>query len=81
MTSQSSSVIASASFTTLPAISCHAPANRLARHGNAVAFGGFDPVWIGDVAAWLGAGAQRPARRVVYQLNSRSVLCFFWRGS
>jgi cob(I)alamin adenosyltransferase len=39
-----------------------------------------DLVQIGGKAAWLGAGAQRLARRVVYQLNSRSVLCFFWRG-
>ncbi|WP_120502312.1 hypothetical protein [Roseovarius sp. EL26] len=65
----------------LVATSDRAPTTRLARDEVAVATGGFDSGRIGGVAAWLGAGAQRLARRVVYQLNSRSVLCFFWRDS
>jgi hypothetical protein len=81
MTSLSSSVIGPAPFTANTAISRHAPAKRLSWHGNAVASGCFDPAGIGGVAAWLGAGAQRLARRVVYQLNSRSVLCFFREDS
>ena len=81
MTSQSLSVFGPTPFTSHPAIPSHTPTKRLVWHGIAVACGGFDPARIGGTAAWLGAGAQRPARRVVYQLNSRSVLCFFWRGS
>jgi hypothetical protein len=77
MTSQSSSVIRSTPFTSHPAIPCHTPTKRLVWCGNAVTNGGFDLAQIGGVAAWLGAGAQRLARRVVYQLNSRSVLPFF----
>lgn len=77
MTSLSSFVIGPAAFTATTAIPRHAPAKKLAWHGNAVASGGLDPVRISGAAAWLGAGAQRLARRVVYQLNSRSVLCFF----
>jgi hypothetical protein len=61
------------------ATSDRAPTKRLARVGVAAAEGGFGPIGTGGVAAWLGAGAQRLARRVVYQLNSRSVLCFFCR--
>lgn len=64
MTSRPSSVIGPAPFTTHPAIPCHAPTKRLAWHGIAVASGGFDPARIGGVVAWLGAGAQRFARRV-----------------
>ena len=64
MTSQSSSVIRSTPFTSHPAIPCHTPTKRLVWHGIAVACGGFDPARIGGAAAWLGAGAQRPARHV-----------------